>query len=55
MVAIALVAIGALMTGLTIIDRKEPGILIAFAIAVFGIAGVLYHFLRQADRANEST
>ena len=54
MVAIALVAIGVLMTGLTIIDRKEAGILIAFAIAVFGIAGVLYHFLRQADRANES-
>ena len=41
------------MTGLTIIDSEEAGILIAFAIVVFGIAGVLYHFLRRADRANE--
>lgn len=54
MVAIALVAIGVLMTGLTIIDSEEAGILIAFAIVVFGIAGVLYFFLRRADRANES-
>lgn len=55
MVAIALVAIGVLMTGLTIIDREEAGILITFAVVVFGIAAVLYHFLRRADRENEST
>jgi len=54
MVAIALVAIGVLMAGLTIIDRQEAGILITFAIAVFGVAGVLFYFLRRADRANEA-
>ncbi len=52
MVAIALVAIGVLMTGLTVIDRKEAGVLIGLAIVLFAIAGVLYHFLRKADRAS---
>ena len=54
MVAIALVAIGVLMTGLTIIERQEAGILFTFAVVVFGVAGVLYYFLKRADRANES-
>lgn len=54
MVAIALVAIGVLMSGLTIIDRQEAGTLITFAVVVFGVAGVLFYFLKRADRANES-
>jgi SSS family solute:Na+ symporter len=54
MVAIALVAIGILMTGLTFVDRKEAGVLIALALALFAIAGVLFVFLRKADRENEA-
>jgi len=54
MVAIALVAIGILMTGLTFVDRKEAGVLIALALALFAIAGVLFVFLKKADRENEA-
>ena len=54
MVAIALVAIGILMSGLTFVDRKEAGVLIALALALFAIAGVLFVFLKRADRENET-
>ena len=54
MVAIALVAIGILMTGLTFVDRKEAGVLIALALVLFAIAGVLFVFLKKADRENEA-
>ncbi|HAT59392.1 MAG TPA: Na+:solute symporter [Opitutae bacterium] len=54
MVAIALVAIGILMTGLTFVDRKEAGVLIALALVLFAIAGVLFGFLKKADRENEA-
>ena len=36
------------------LDRLAAGILITFAVVVFGVAGVLYYFLKRADRANES-
>ena len=51
MVAISLVVIAALMGGLSIIDHKEAVVLITLSVVLLGIAGVLFFFLRRADKA----
>ncbi len=51
MVAISLVVIAALMGGLSIIDHKEAVVLITLSVVLLCIAGVLFIFLRRADKA----
>ncbi|MDA0347334.1 MAG: Na+:solute symporter [Verrucomicrobia bacterium] len=51
MVAIYLVLIAMLMGALSIMDRKEAGVLIALAVVLLIIASILFVFLRKADRA----
>jgi SSS family solute:Na+ symporter len=50
MVAASLAVIAILMGALSAINREEAGILITLAIVLVAIAGILYWFLKRADR-----
>jgi len=54
MVAVSLAVIAILMGGLSAINREEAGILITLAIVLVAIAGILYWFLKRADRLANS-
>ena len=55
MVAASLAVIAILMGALSAINREEAGILITLAIVLVAIAGILYWFLKRADRLGRST
>ena len=50
MVAISLAVIAVLMAILSFINREEAGILVTLAIVLSSIGGILFFFLRRADR-----
>ena len=50
-VAISLAVIAVLMAVLSFTNREEAGILVTLAIVLSAIGGILFFFLRRADRA----
>ncbi len=52
MVAVSLLVIVAVMVGLSVVNREEAGLLVAFALALAGIAGGIFYFVRKSENDN---